>query len=105
MYVAFAERAHEWAGWAFGDLAAAVCRAVEALGPNADAAFVLVGQPSESQLVDVTVAVTSAEEVQRLREIVVAEEYVVRFRGRETPWSWEADINGLRLTVVQVGRS
>jgi hypothetical protein len=101
MHVEFTEQAHTWGGWVFGDLAVAVCRAVEVLGPSADVVTVAAGQ-SADRLPVVTLEVPDADEVARLRHEVASGEYVARFVAGPKEDGWVAVVNGIRLCVEVV---
>lgn len=99
MHVEFARQNETWGGWAFGDLANAVCRAVEVVGPNADVAGLAAHEGADG-LVIVAIGVPSSEEVSRLQAEATSGEYDLVFLKRPLPWSWEAEVNGIRLIVA-----
>ena len=98
MYVEFAEEAQDWNDWVFGDLSAAVCRAVEVVGPSADVVELSARSPAVGPP-RVVLLVPDVEEVARLRHEAGCQEYVARFRGEASDSTWEADVNGVRLVV------
>lgn len=99
MHVEFAHQAADWGEWAFGDLAAAVCRAVEVVGPNADVVQVAVRHTSDG-IASVALGVGDVEEVGRLKAEATSGEYDLIFLNEPLPWAWEAEVNGVRLLVA-----
>lgn len=99
MHVELTQNASAWEEWVFGDLAAAICRAVEVVGPNADVATV-VAQAGADGTVTVALGVPKTEEVARLQAEATAGEFEYMFLNRPTPWAWEAEINRIRLLVA-----
>lgn len=99
MHVEFARAGQAWEGWTLGDLAAAVCRAVEVVGPNADVAGIAAHEGADG-LVAVALGVPQVEEVARLQAEATSGEYEYMFLSKPTPWAWEAEINRIRLLVA-----
>jgi hypothetical protein len=97
MHVEFATETEQWGGWQFGDLAVAVCRAVEVVGPAADVVSVGVRQP-ESGLAQVSLWVNGTEEMLRLRDETQSGEYVAS-AWRVDGVGWHAVVNGISLQV------
>jgi len=99
MHIEFAEQAQEWGEWAFGDLAAATCRAVEIVGPAANVLghSAVRGSPGAPR---VLLLVPDVDEVARLREEAMSGEYAIAFVGQSCDKTWEADIHGIRLSVA-----
>lgn len=98
MHVEFAVQAQEWGGWRFGDLAVAICRAVEVVGPAADVVWLSVRQPATGP-VQVCLWVAGVEEVRRLREETEHGEYAAG------AWwidgiGWHTVVNGISLQVT-----
>lgn len=99
MHVEFSQQAQHWGGWVLGDLAVAVCRAVEVVGPSTNVIAVRVASPGNGAP-RVVLVVPDAEEVARLREEAGSGEYPVRFVGRVDELGWEAETHGIRLAVA-----
>src|SRR5688572_1701011 len=97
MHVEFSERAHCWGGWAFGDLAVAVCRAVEVVGPAANVISVSVGLPDTGRS-QVSLCVDGTDEMLRLRHEAQTGEYVPSDCGLDDA-SWHAVVHGISLQV------
>ena len=98
MHVEFTAAAEEWGGWRLGDLAVAVCRAVEAVGPAADVVSLSVRQPDLGPA-SVSLWVTDREEMQRLRYETESGEYVAS-GWRADDVGWRAVVNGVSLMVT-----
>lgn len=98
MHVEFAAQADQWGGWRFGDLAAAVCRAVEVVGPAADVVSLSVRQPAAGAP-QVSLWVSSAEEMRRLRDETEHGEYPTS-GWRTDDIGWHAVVNGVSLMVT-----
>lgn len=101
MHVEFSERAHRWGGWAFGDLAVAVCRAVEVVGPAANVVSVSVRRPDAGRA-QVSLWVTDSDEMLRLRQEAQTGEYVAS-GWRVDDAGWHAVVNGISLKVSATG--
>jgi len=101
MHVEFSERAHRWGGWAFGDLAVAVCRAVEVLGPAANVISVSV-QQLDAGRAQVSLCVAGTDEMLRLRDEAQTGEYVATGLRVEDA-GWHAVVNGISLQVSATG--
>ena len=99
MHVEFTRDAPNWEGWSFGDLAAAVCRAVEVVGPNANVSGIAAHEGADGT-VTVALGVPGPEEVARLQAEATSGEYEYMFLSRPTPWAWVAEINRVRLLVA-----
>jgi hypothetical protein len=90
-----------WAPWALGDLADALDRTSDLLGALHEVAEVLVVPPSDDgALPRVNLVAASEVEVARLRRIVEASEFPVRFAVGSSMTAWCADVAALRLTVA-----
>jgi|SRR5215213_5746541 hypothetical protein len=102
MYVDFAEQAQDWGEWVFGDLAAAVCRVVEVVGPSARVLAISVSR-SGAGVPRVRLLVTDADEAARLRQEADSGEYAVRIVGRPQHVAWAAEVQGVCLLVSVAG--
>jgi hypothetical protein len=97
MHVEFTEQAQLWGGWRFGDIAFAVCRAVEVVGPAADVVAMSV-KAGHTGPVLVRLTVADADEVARLRFETENGEYVAS-SWRIDDTGWQAVVNGITLQL------
>jgi len=103
MHVEFTAQAEHsgWDGWALGDLAAAVCRAVEVVGPSAGVVTIVATEAScEDGLPTVTVVVEDQAEADRMRAEAENGEYVATFAPDVGVFAWDAVVNGIRMQVA-----
>lgn len=103
MHVEFTEQAQLWGGWRFGDIAFAVCRAVEVVGPAADVVSMDV-RAAETGPVLVRLAAADADEVARLRFETENGEYVASSWVTDDN-GWQAAVNGITLQVSVAGET
>lgn len=103
MHVEFTEQAQLWGGWRFGDIAFAVCRAVEVVGPAADVVAMDVRVGTTGPVL-VRLAAADADEVARLRFETAHGEYVASsWVTHDT--GWQTVVNGITLQVSLAGET
>jgi len=103
MHVEFTAQAEHsgWVGWALGNLAVAVCRAVEVVGPTAGVVTIVATEADgEDGLPVVTLVVEDQAEADRMRDAAENGDYVATFAPVVGGFAWDAVVNGIRIQVA-----